>query len=99
MIFNIRGVDVSIDELKQDVQAAKTKGLSNKWAFTPETVETLLNQIEEHRNLLTATYTLLKKCHVSRNVENVMTVKVDYNEREGDGCSLMYDISELLNID
>ena len=46
--INIPGFgEVSIDELREDVKSAIDKGLSNKWAFTPETVQGLINKIDE----------------------------------------------------
>jgi hypothetical protein len=43
----INGVDVSYKKLREDVLAAKKKGFSGCYTFTPETVESLLNVIEE----------------------------------------------------
>lgn len=38
---------VDIQELKDDVEAAKENGLTEKWAFTPETVQGLIDKVEE----------------------------------------------------
>ena len=46
MELSIRGVNVSLAELRQDVQAAKEKGLAGQHAFMPETVEALLDLID-----------------------------------------------------
>jgi hypothetical protein len=43
----INGVDVSYKELREDVLAAKKKKFSGCYTFTSETVESLLNVIEE----------------------------------------------------
>lgn len=37
---------VTLDELRADVSAARAKGLSGQFAFTPETVEALLDALE-----------------------------------------------------
>ena len=42
----IGGNFVPFAELRADVAAAREKGLASKWAFTPETVDALLNYIE-----------------------------------------------------
>ena len=41
--------DISLVELQNDVDAAKAKGLTNQWAFTPETVQALINYIIENK--------------------------------------------------
>ena len=41
---------VYLDELREDIKAAKEKGLFGKWAFTPETVEALLDDIERRES-------------------------------------------------
>ena len=43
----INGNDVSIQELQDDVKAAFELDYRGKYAFCPETVEALLNYIEE----------------------------------------------------
>ncbi len=43
----ICGSEVTVDELREDVKAARKRGLSQKWAFTPETVSGLLDAIEQ----------------------------------------------------
>lgn len=45
--ITINNREVSLDELKRDVIAAREKKLSHQWAFTPETVNALINKIEE----------------------------------------------------
>jgi hypothetical protein len=47
MKFSIQGHDVYLYELEEDVKAAIAKGLSGKFAFTPETVEALCEKIRE----------------------------------------------------
>lgn len=42
----IEGIKVPIQDLRADIRAAKEKGLSHCFAFTPETVEALLNLID-----------------------------------------------------
>lgn len=44
--IEIEGVELDIEDLKADVEAAKEKGLSRQFAFTPETVEGLIDKIE-----------------------------------------------------
>ena len=55
VVINIRGLDVPITDLIADVAAAKKKGLTDQWAFTPETVDGLLEKIQlltmENNNL------------------------------------------------
>lgn len=46
MELEIRGVKVTLSDLRRDVQAAKDKGLTGQHAFMPETVEALLDLIE-----------------------------------------------------
>ena len=41
----IRGNCVSLEELQDDVVAARAKGLSDKFAFTPETVQALIDKL------------------------------------------------------
>lgn len=41
---------VDIQDLQQDVYAAKEKGLSGKFAFTPETVQGLIDSLQKSRN-------------------------------------------------
>lgn len=43
----INGNNVPLDELKRDVIAARERKLSHQWTFTPETVDALINKIEE----------------------------------------------------
>ena len=51
----LRGNEVSLEELKADVKAAYEKGYTNdKFAFTAETVEKLIDKIEELVNELIA---------------------------------------------
>ena len=38
---------VDIKDLKADVKAAEKKGLVNQWSFTPETVQGLIDKVEE----------------------------------------------------
>ena len=45
-IIDCGGIMVPLDELKKDVEAAKEKNLSNQWAFTPETVDGLIDALE-----------------------------------------------------
>ncbi len=46
IMINIRGVEVPISNLIKDVEAAKRKGYSGRFAFMPETVEGLLEAIQ-----------------------------------------------------
>jgi len=46
LFVQIRGDSVSVDELRADVQAAKDKGLAGQFAFTPETVQGLIELID-----------------------------------------------------
>ena len=46
---NVMGVEISTTELLEDVFAAKKNGLSRQFAFSPETVEALLNVIGDMR--------------------------------------------------
>ena len=41
------GQIITSTELRQDIEAGRKKGLSNAWAFTPETVEALLDTIDQ----------------------------------------------------
>lgn len=51
IIVSIRGNPVTLEELKSDVTAAKEKGYdSSKFAFTVDTVEGLIEKIEELGN-------------------------------------------------
>ena len=45
--LSIAGHTIELSELKNDVAAAKAKGLSGQFAFTPETVEALIENLEE----------------------------------------------------
>jgi hypothetical protein len=45
MLLNIAGHDVSLTDIKADVIAAKEKGLAGQFAFTPETVEALVEKL------------------------------------------------------
>jgi|GEM_PF-5958924 len=48
--IEIRGIPVTFHELAEDIKAAKQKGFSGEFAFTPETVEALLEFIMQKRN-------------------------------------------------
>lgn len=96
--LSIRGIDVSLDELKADVESAKKKGLSNLWAFTPETVQALIDNIEQKDILLKATHSVLKECNKGIYVKNAMSIEVNHDSYGGDGYSLMNDIADLLDI-
>lgn len=41
---------LTLEELQADVNAAKQKGLSERWAFTPETVQCLIDKINQLQN-------------------------------------------------
>jgi hypothetical protein len=45
--ISIVGNEVPLEDLEADVEAAKTKGYSGQFAFTPETVEGLIDKIYE----------------------------------------------------
>ena len=45
--ININGAKVQISSIKADVKAAKKKGLTGNFAFCPETVEGLIEKLEE----------------------------------------------------
>lgn len=46
-IFEICGHQVPLSELKEDVNAAKKKGYRGAYAFTPETLESVIIKLEE----------------------------------------------------
>jgi len=46
-ILEINGKDITADEIQKDVIAALKNGYKNKFAFCPETVQSLLDKIEE----------------------------------------------------
>ena len=46
MKIYICGYEVTTEELRADVQAAKAEGLSRRFAFFPETVEALLDLLD-----------------------------------------------------
>ena len=46
IIININGVGVPLDEIRGDLEAVIKKGLSYKYAFTPETVRGLIETID-----------------------------------------------------
>ena len=53
------GLIVSTKELYEDIEAARKKGLSNTYAFTPETVEALLDKIADMEEELDDLYNAL----------------------------------------
>ena len=50
---NINGLFVTFAEIRADVRAAQARGMTNKYAFTPETVEALLDYIRETNDVFT----------------------------------------------
>ena len=60
--INIRGNLVTLEELKGDVIAAKKKGYdSSKYAFTVDTVEGLIEKIEELGNEILTLRSVIRK--------------------------------------
>lgn len=47
ILVQIEGIEYTLESLKEDCLAAKKKGLSHRFAFTPETVMGLIAKIEE----------------------------------------------------
>ena len=59
--ISIRGNPVTLEELKSDVIAAKEKGYNDRFAFTIETVEGLIEKIEELGNEILTLRSVIKR--------------------------------------
>lgn len=78
--LSVHGVEFTTDELRDDIRGARDKGLANRWAFTPETVEALLDDADVmERENAALKRTVEDLAHALRRVNRDLSMGAELN--------------------